>query len=352
MKILIIGGTGYIGGQVVRRLVDAEHDVTIFHRGQTSADLPSGVHHIFGDRQQLSDFTDEFKRFAPQVVLDVMPYVEQDAIAVMQTFRGIVERVVAISSQDVYRSYGILWRLENTDPNNTPINEDAPLRSVLYPYRPIAKGEDDLKYNYDKIPVERVFMSNADLPGTVLRLPAVYGVGDKKHRLSEYLKRMDDGRPFILLEGDNAKWRWTRGYIENVANAIALAVTDERAKNRIYNVGELEALTETEWVKSIGQAAGWDGEVIAVPKDILPEHLQSPTSFEHDLYVDTNRIREELGYKEKVSRREALLKTVTWERENPPTETDLNQFDYVAEDEALEKLRGKDNQTCVATDAG
>ncbi len=131
MKILVIGGTGFIGMPVVERLVHARHDVTIFHRGTTNADLPPVVRHIFGNRQQLSNFTQEFAQLSPQVVLDMTPYVEQDAVVVMQTFRGIAERVVAISSQDVYRTYGILWRRENTEPNVTPINEDAPLRSVF-----------------------------------------------------------------------------------------------------------------------------------------------------------------------------------------------------------------------------
>ncbi len=191
-------------------------------------------------------------------------------------------------------------------------------------------------------------MSDADsLPGTILRLPAVYGIGDKKHRWFEHLKRMDDGRPFILLERDNAKWRWTRGYIENVADAIALAVIDERAANRIYNVGEPNTLTETEWAQSIGQIVGWTGEIVAVPNQALPEHLKAITSFEHNLIVDTSRIRNELGYAEKVSRNEALLKTIAWEKANPPTKIDPKQFDYAAEDAAFRILKINENQNGV-----
>src|ERR671939_573659 len=87
----------------------------------------SGSKRRAGREESLSDnFIDEFKRFAAQVVLDMYLRFEQDAIRLMQTFRGIAERVVAISSQDVYRTYGILWRREDTEPNVTPINEDAP----------------------------------------------------------------------------------------------------------------------------------------------------------------------------------------------------------------------------------
>lgn len=322
----------------MRQLAAAGHSVTVFHRGQTKADLPPGVRRILGDRQHLPDFVDEFKRVAPEVVIDMYLRFEREAAAVMQVFRGIAERVVAISSQDVYRTYGILWRVENTSPNMTPIDEDAPLRSVLYPYRKVAKGADDPKYDYDKIPVERAVMGDPDLPGTILRLPATYGPGDKQHRLFEYLKRMDDGRPFILLGEHESRWRWTHGYVENVADALALAATDGRAANRIFNVGEEGTPTRAEWVSSIGRAAGWEGEVIAVPEDLLPEHLKSPTGYEHDLAVDTRRIRKELGYEERVPRDEALLKAVGWERENPPAEIDPKQFDYAAEDAALKRL--------------
>jgi nucleoside-diphosphate-sugar epimerase len=320
LNVLVIGGTGgFIGTEAVRRLDAAGHSVTVFHRGQTNADLPPRVRQIFGDRERLHEFADEFKRAAPRVVIDTNLRFGREAAAVMRAFRGVAERVVAVSSQDVYRTYGILWRVEETPPNATPIDEDAPLRSVLYPYRKLARGPDDPKYDYDKIPVERAVMDDPDLPGTVLRLPATYGPGDRQHRLFEYLKRMDDGRPYILLGEAEARWRWTHGYVENVADALVLAATDDGAAGRVYNVGEEGAPTRAEW--------------------LLPEHLKSPTGYEHDLAVDTRRIRTELGYEEKVSRDEALLKTVAWERENPPPEVDPKQFDYAAEDAAVEGMR-------------
>ena len=43
MRVLVIGGTGFIGPYVVRRLVAQGHDVAVFHRGRTQADLPSGA---------------------------------------------------------------------------------------------------------------------------------------------------------------------------------------------------------------------------------------------------------------------------------------------------------------------
>jgi nucleoside-diphosphate-sugar epimerase len=43
-------------------------------------------------------------------------------------------------------------------------------------------------------------MNQNEFPVTILRLPALYGPGDKRHRLFPYLKRMDDVRPAILVE--------------------------------------------------------------------------------------------------------------------------------------------------------
>jgi hypothetical protein len=51
--------------------------------------------------------------------------------------------------------------------------------------------------------------------------------------------------------------------------------------------------------------------------------------------MDTTKIRNELGYRETLSRREALTITVAWEREHWPAEIDQAQFDYPAEDAIL-----------------
>src|SRR5205085_11218682 len=159
------------------------------------------------------------------------------------------------------------------------------------------------------------------------------------HRLFGYLKRMDDGRPAILLEEGQSRWRWTRGYVENVAAAIALAVTTERATGRIYNVGEKEAFTESDWVHAIGHAAGWDGEIVVLPKNSLPAHMTTNADHSHHLFTDTSRIRAELGFNERVSRQEALHKTIDWERANPPAEPFPAESEYAAEDAILEKLK-------------
>lgn len=342
MRVLVIGGTRFIGPHVVARLCDSGHEVLVFHRGQTSADLPEPVEHLLGDRRHLADFAREFERFAPQVVLDMIPMGEQDARTVVDTFRGLARRVVVVSSQDVYRAYGRLTGHEPGPVGPVPLAESAPLRHKLYPYRDESpRDQDDPQRwldDYDKILVERVVLADPGLPGTVLRLPMVYGSGDRQHRLFDHLKRMDDGRPAILLDEGLAKWRWTRGYVENVAVAIALAVVDEQAAGRIYNVGQAEALTMAGWVREIGRAVGWPGKIVVVPKNRLPSHLAPGMNTDQHLVADTTRIRQELGYKETVPQDEALKRAVAWERAHPPAQIAPGQFDYAAEDAALAGL--------------
>ncbi len=80
-------------------------------------------------------FAARFRQFSPEATLDVIPYSERDTLTLIETLRDITGRVVALSSQDVYRAYGLFTRLEEGLPEPAPYNEDAPLRSKLYPYR-------------------------------------------------------------------------------------------------------------------------------------------------------------------------------------------------------------------------
>jgi nucleoside-diphosphate-sugar epimerase len=159
-----------------------------------------------------------------------------------------------------------------------------------------------------------------------------HGPGDYQHRLYPSLRRMDDGRPVIPLDEGLAGWRCTRGYVADVAGAIALAATDERAAGRVYNVGEEAALTAAEWVRAVGEAAGWRGEVVTVPAGRLP----TPGDMGQDLVTDTTRIRRELGYPESGLPADCLLQAVAWERANPPAEPPA--LDYPAEDRLLRGL--------------
>jgi len=119
-------------------------------------------------------------------------------------------------------------------------------------------------------------MNDRELPGTVLRLPMAYGPGDPLHRFYPVVKRIADRRRHIIFPETLAVWRSPRGYVENVAAAIALAATDERAARRIYNVCEEPSFSELEWARKIAAAMLWDGDFVVLPIEHTPRHLQKP----------------------------------------------------------------------------
>src|SRR5215467_10928969 len=341
MKVLAIGGTGFIGQFAIPRLQEAGHEVTVFHRGGTRA--PAGAREIIGDRKDMSSHRAAFARENFDAVIDFIVSSERDAKALIQTFRGLTRRLIALSSMDVYRAMGVLRKTEPGPPQELPLTEESDLRTRSHYSLEEMKGMHAIlpwiDEDYEKIGVEHTLLSNRDLPATILRLPMIYGPGDYIHRFYYILKRMDDQRPAIIFSDDFAAWRSPRGYVENVADAVVLATTLESAIGRTYNVCEEESFSELEWAKKIAAAAGWNGKFMVVPREEAPRHLQYPGNTAQHLVASAQRIRQELGYKEGIPREEGIRRTIPWERANPPRHIFFAPFDYEAEDESFAKLK-------------
>jgi nucleoside-diphosphate-sugar epimerase len=288
MKVLVIGGTRFIGPRVVKRLTAAGHEVAVLHRGQHDVVLPRDVMSIIDPHAGIpvTAFPDRALRFEPQVVLHMICMGERDGAAARTAFERIAHRIVMASSGDVYRAYGYFSGIEPGPAIPTPLKEISPLRTTRYPYRTETTGPEALEYFYDKILAERQLSASKLLPATILRLPKLYGRGDNEDLATVYGFR------------NHPTWRWTHGYVENVAAAIALAVTAERAGGRVYNVGE-------EHTPTIQERLGY-----------LPARPDAPIidkhgHFDQDISYDTSAIRSELGFKEIVPERDAMIRVAS-----------------------------------------
>jgi nucleoside-diphosphate-sugar epimerase len=283
MRILVIGGTGIIGPRVVRRLAGQGHEVTVFHRGEHRAPLPQGVMQIVhpGAAMPVRHIPDELRSIEPEIVLHMIAMGEADGLAAAYAFAGVARRIAMASSGDVYKAYGIFTGLEPGPPVPAPMDEDAPLREVRHPYRLPDTRPEALEYHYDKILAEQALSSRTELPATILRLPKVYGPEENANLATVHAFKRHPG------------WRWTHGHVENVAAAIALAVLDDRAAGRIYNVGEVETPTMAERLADLPERP-----------DVPP--FSGPAHFEQDVAYDTGRIRRELGYEDAVDERGAM----------------------------------------------
>ncbi len=94
-------------------------------------------------------------------------------------------------------------------------------------------------------------------------------------------------------------------------------------------------MTEKEWIETLAREIGWNGEIIVVPKDLMSELVEGDFNLSQDIIADTSKIRRELNFKEIVSGKEAIKKTIDWERENQPATIDAKDFDYKTEDKIV-----------------
>ena len=119
MRILIMGGTAFVGRHIAQAAIDGGHQVTLFHRGQTGAGLFPEATHLTGDRNQSLAALGQGEWDA---TVDVSAYLPRQVRSLAAELDGRGGQYLFISSASVYRT-----------PVSRGFSEDAPLNELADP---------------------------------------------------------------------------------------------------------------------------------------------------------------------------------------------------------------------------
>jgi nucleoside-diphosphate-sugar epimerase len=321
MRVMVLGGTRFIGAAIVEELDANGHELLIVHRGEHEPpDLPE-ADHLHAQRQDLPHLRGPIDEFGPEAVVDNCAYSAADAETALAAVGDV--RLLVVSSMDVYRAFGAVLAGTETDP--LPVDETSPVRPERFPYRGRPHPSPDAD-TYEKLDVEAAYLARE---ATVCRLPMVYGERDHQRREEPILRRVRAGRDRI--PAGSGTFLWTRGYVRDVAAGIRLALESEACVAEVLNLGEARTWSMGLWARHVLEAAGADAELTRVPDVLLPDDLKLLGTIPQHLLVDSSKARDLLGWTE-TDPHEALHRSVAWHLANPPQDADA---DFAADDRAL-----------------
>jgi 2'-hydroxyisoflavone reductase len=252
MHILVIGGTQFMGREIVRRLVERGHRVWVLHR-RDGHDLGAAIGNLQADRADLAAVERILREHAFDAVYDIAydwqrgTTPEQVEAAARACGRGL-QRYVFMSSIAAYGAG--MGRLESD---------------------PLAPAEVPVAYVQHKAMAERALFrlrAESGLPVVTFRPPFVYGPRQPFYREQFFWDRLRDGRPILLPDGGETPMQWV--YVDDVAEACVRAIEVPEAVGEAFNVGHAEPISQRGFVQALARVAGVTPKLAPMPRaDIL-----------------------------------------------------------------------------------
>jgi 2'-hydroxyisoflavone reductase len=255
-KILVMGGTGFLGPHFVEIARKHGHTLTLFNRGKTNPDKFSGeeyhdIEQLHGDRKTDMKALEGDRQW--DAVLDTSAYIPADVTRSGKLLAARVKQYVLVSTISVYAK------------NDAPADETSPVATLADPNVTEVTGET---YGGLKALCEKA--AEQELPGrtTVVRPGLIVGPGDNSDRFTYWPARADRGGE-ILAPGSEQD---PTQFIDVRDLAAFLLTTIERGHVGIYNAdGAPGALTMGAVLRESQRASGKKSSVTWVPADFLEE---------------------------------------------------------------------------------
>ena len=330
MKALLIGGTGPTGPHIIRGLLDRGYEVTMLNRGSRDSDvIPPEVERLVGDPH----FPDTLETAlgARHFDLAIATYGRIRYVAEVLSTR--TDRLITIGGTPGYRGFA-------NAAANFPAGMSVPTAESAQLVESAAEG----KFSHlVKSTEDSVMRQHADgnMNVTHFRYPVVYGPWQLRSIIFEWtMQRCRDQRPHAILP-DGGLTLLTRGYSENMAHAVLLAVDrPEPSAGKIYNCGDDLQFTLAQWVELIAAEMDFPLTLVPVPDAVASPAREMITFYgsSHHQLLEIDAIRRDLGYRDIVDPVDAVRRTVRWVKDNPTapeTLAELTAF-YGIEDQLAE----------------
>ncbi len=272
MKILLLGGTEFVGRAIAEEFKKAGHDLTLFTR------------RLKGDRKNPADLDKVAKSTKWDLVIDNLGYTKSDMEILVKAFAGRTGRLFFTSTVSVYRYSNRRFY--------QPLNEE----DVQYGFTPKDEDPSNVHWQYarGKLEAEAYLTSQKEIPWTIFRPSPVYGPFDNKNRVFWYLTRLIQGGPILLGNGGVQSFRLC--FSEDLARAYRSAAEKDSTKNQIYYLAQFEIVTLRQLLELSAEALKAPVEFLSLPEELLGE-LSGPLGNLQNFIPNIAKAQHELEYR-------------------------------------------------------
>ena len=272
MRILIMGGTRFIGVYLTKILVEQGHEVVLFNRGNKPAPV-EGVKQIQGDRTDASQLKEKLSSEQFDAVFDNNGRELGDTQPLAEIFKDRVQHFVYMSSAGVYLKSDQLPHIEG-DPVDPKSRH---------------KGKHETE----------AYLAQLGLPWTSIRPTYIYGPQNYNDLEAWFFDRIVRDRP-IPIPG-NGLHITQFGHCQDLAMAMAAVLGNETAVGQIYNISGDRFVTFDGLARACVEAAGKSADTVQLvhydPKQFdFGKRKAFPLRVQH-FFASVNKAMTELNWK-------------------------------------------------------